>query len=253
MTGSIAVAIVEDDADLRAVLTRFLDGTGMTVASFENVRELDAALQTQQFDVLILDVNLPDESGFVAAARLRARSSVGIVMLTGRTDQQDRLLGLSIGADHYLGKPVDLRELESVIRNLARRLQAVPAAPPAPATPQAGTPAPADGQDQDGTWLLDCDAWRLTSPNGMGVELSAAEYQVLLPLLEQPGRLGSRDMINARLGKPRLDPQNRSLDVLISRTRRKIDATTGMSLPLRSARGTGYVFTGLSKIKGSAE
>ncbi|WP_420141473.1 response regulator transcription factor [Sphingomonas sp.] len=248
MSGRIAIHVVEDDDALRETLLRFLDAAGMEVQGFDHVKALEQALLTAWPDIILLDVNLPDENGFIAAARLRARSPVGIIMLTGRTDQDDRLLGLSIGADHYLNKPVDLRELETVVRNLARRLHNH--LPIGENMPDASDGAAGAGE-KEGAWVLDCDAWSLTSPTGIKVDLSAAEYQALVPLLQTPGQPGSRDMINARLGKPRIDPQNRSVDVLISRTRRRIETATGQPLPLRSARGSGYVFTGLSSVRGN--
>lgn len=234
----VSVAIVEDDEDLRATLTRFLTHAGMNVTGFGTVDALDKTWASGTLpDILVLDVNLPGENGFIAAARIRARSMIGIIMLTGRTEQEDRLLGLSMGADHYLSKPVDMRELESIIRNLARRL---------------GTSAETDAKTaiDKSIWTLDRDQWRLIAPNGTIVDLSAAEYQALSPILEQPGRANSRDSINAKLGKPRLDADNRSLDVLMSRIRRKIETITGQTLPLRAARGTGYVFTGLARVEG---
>lgn len=237
----ISIAIVEDDVDLRATLSRFLRSVGIDVTEYGNVADLDAKIGEAAPDIVILDINLPGENGFIAAARIRARSMVGIIMLTGRTNQEDRLLGLSMGVDHYLGKPVDLRELESVIRNLGRRL----GAPVQDLDIPTSTDKP--------IWTLNREEWRLTAPNGSSVDLSSAEYQALGPIIEQPGRANSRDSINARLGKPRLDADNRSLDVLISRIRRKIENSTGQVLPLRSARGTGYVFTGFAKVEGSLD
>jgi len=233
----ISVAIVEDDEDMRAMLVRFLTSVGMDVTDYGTIDALDKSWAGETLpDIVVLDVNLPGENGFIATARIRARSMIGIIMLTGRTEQEDRLLGLSMGADHYLGKPIDLRELESVIRNLARRLATT-------------RDSPADTS----VWTLNRDAWCLVAPNGVTVDLSAAEYQALRPILEQPGRANSRDSINAKLGKPRLEADNRSLDVLMSRIRRKIETATGQALPLRAARGAGYVFTGLARVEGSQD
>jgi len=238
MPDRVVVSVVEDDDDLRAVLERFLGGVGMEVAGFADTAGLDEAWLAQPPDVIVLDINLPGESGFMAAARLRARSMVGIVILTGRTAEEDRLLGLSMGVDHYLSKPVNLRELESVIRNLARRVGARPAVAASPAVKQTVA-----------TWTLDLGNWLLTAPNGKSVELSTLEFQLLSPLLETRGQPVPREVLNARLGKPRLDPDNRSLDVLASRIRRRIEDLTGVPLPLRAARGTGYVFTGEAEVR----
>ncbi|WP_277968052.1 response regulator transcription factor [Sphingomonas echinoides] len=237
----VSIAIVEEDDDLRSVFTRYLTQAGMDVFGYRTIGALeDYWANATGPDILVLDVDLPRENGFIATARIRARSMVGIIMVTRRTEHEDRLLGLSMGADHYLAKPIDLRELESIIRNLARRLferretgaNAIPEQP---------------------IWTLRRDEWRLIAPNGAVVDLSAAEHQLLTSILEQPGRANSRDSINAKLGKPMLDAQNRSLDVLMSRVRRKIEAATGLALPLRAARGTGYVFTGQARIEGPPE
>lgn len=204
----VSVAIVEDDADLRATLVRFLGHAGMEVTGYETVDALDTSwAKGTLYDILVLDVNLPGENGLLAAARIRARSMTGIIMLTGRTEQEDRLLGLSLGVDHYLAKPVDLRELESIILNLARRLWVSADSEPKPA-------------EDTSVWTLKRDEWRLVAPNGTIVDLSAAEYHTFGPILEQPGRANSRDSINARLGKPPLNAENRSLYVLMSRIRR---------------------------------
>ena len=237
------IVIIEDDEEMRSMLERYLRMVGMETESYPDTANLDSLiLEAKQPQIMVLDVNLPGENGFVAAARLRARSSAGIIMLTGRSGRDDRLLGLSMGVDHYLSKPVDMPELESVIRNLARRLRA---------DTQGRQPEDGGSATPQPHWTLDLASWTLTAPNGNAIELTSAEYLMLLPLLEQPGRPNSRDIINARLGKPRLGVDNRSLDVLISRIRRKIEQGTGTPLPLRSARGTGYVFTGTAQVIGN--
>ncbi|MCW2363831.1 MULTISPECIES: response regulator transcription factor [Sphingobium] len=242
MDKPLIVSIVEDDADMRILLERFLTSVGMEVTSFGDTSSLDEAWLATPPDVILLDVNLPGESGFMAAARLRARSMVGLVILTGRTAEEDRLLGLSMGVDHYLSKPVNLRELESVIRNLGRRVGTKPVI----------TEAPVMASNRPG-WSLDPSTWLLTAPNGCAVDLSSAEYQVLQSLLEEPGQARSREMLNEVLGKPRLGPDNRSLDVLVSRLRRKVEEAASLSFPLRSARGTGYVFAGEARIDRKTE
>ncbi|MCW2367153.1 DNA-binding response OmpR family regulator [Sphingobium sp. B7D2B] len=230
MPDSVLVSIVEDDDDLRSILSRFLSGVGMKVAPFANTADLDDVWRADPPDVVILDVNLPGENGIMAAARLRSWSQVGIIILTGRTAEEDKLLSLSMGVDHYLHKPVNLRELESVIRNLARRVSK-------------SRTSQEDPVGEKGSWHLDLRAWLLTAPNGKSVKLSSLECQILAPLLETPGQAVSRDVLNANLGKTHVDPDNRALDVLISRMRRRVEDFTGMAFPVRAARGTGYVVT----------
>jgi DNA-binding response OmpR family regulator len=242
MTCVTNIALLLSDIDLQFSIGSLLRSSDMNVVDFQSTTDLDETLSHSSFDVVIIDVNAPGESGFLVAARLRARSMIGIVMLTGRTERRERLLGLSIGVDHYLTQPIDLLELKSKVRNLARRLVTLRLL-------GGGTELSAP---EEVAWTLDKERWNLKAPNGSVIDLSAAEYHALAPILEAPGRPLSRDTINATLGKPRLNADNRSLDVLISRTRRKIETAVGQPFPLRAARGTGYVFTGLAKIEGVA-
>ncbi|WP_448664644.1 response regulator transcription factor [Sphingomonas sp. CJ20] len=249
MERKIVVSVVEDDDDLRRIIERFLLSVGMEVSASPDTTGLDAAWLERPPDVIVLDVNLPGENGLTAAARLRSRSTVGIIILTGHERDEDRLLGLSLGADHYFSKPIHLRELESVIRNLARR---VGGQRPARSSPSELEPSPNEPQTT-AHWCLNLHDWALTAPNGVVVELSASESTFLASLLATEGQAVSRDELNRKLGKPNLDPDNRSLDVLASRVRRRIEDVTGMRLPVRAARGCGYVFTGTSELLATVE
>jgi len=228
----IKVMVVEDDPDLCGSIARYLGLVGMSVRQAGSAADLDQELATFSPDLLVLDINLPGEDGFSIAARMRARSRMGIIMLTARGQLDDRVLGLTAGADSYLVKPVQFRELEAVIHSLSRRLRATE---PAAAEPAAAAP-PARA------WSFDAGTWSLITPNGRAVPLTNAEYRVMQILAAEPGASVGRDEIAAALGKVVGGYDDRSIDAVMARLRRKVQTATGEALPVRSVRSVGYVF-----------
>lgn len=219
MTRPIRVILVDDEEDFRIPVARFLTRAGMTVAGVDSVEALETLLETDAADVIILDVNLPGESGLDAVHRLRRRTSAGLIMVTARSDVEDRVTGLDRGADGYLGKPVDLRELAASIRNLARRLEQ-------PSEPEA--------------WVFDGRAWTLTTPEGQAVTLTQTECLLVAALVEQAGEPVARDILADAVGLKLRDGEDRRLDVVVSRLRAKVRAVG--ALPIRAVRNVGYVF-----------
>lgn len=229
------VLIVEDEDDLRDTLCRYFAHVGLDVVGFGDVESVPADLVG--FDVIVCDINLPGESGFSLAARLHQTTMIGIILLTARGDVEDRVMGLSLGADDYLVKPVDLRELELRIRTLAKRvrtgehLQA--ATLPTHHAAVAGSSA----------WGFCLKTWRLLPPGATeGVSLTAAEYHLLGKLTEQAGEPVPRDALLEAVGNAPLPDYGRNLDVAVSRLRRKIRKACGLQVPISSVRGVGYVF-----------
>ncbi|MET0616884.1 MAG: response regulator transcription factor [Luteibacter sp.] len=217
------VALVEDDLALRDdILLPGLKGYGFACEGFGGAAELAIAMSGRRFDIVILDVGLPDANGFEVAQTLRRDSSVGIVMLTGRNQTADRIRGLSDGADAYLAKPVDLGELAATLHSLARRLRAVPAG-------------------EAGHWRLDAGGWCLLSPRHRSVALNQAERKVLGLLMASPGTVVPRDAMVTALTDDIYDFDPHRLEVLIHRLRGKIADQSGEALPLRAVRGAGYV------------
>ncbi len=227
----IRVLLVEDDRDLSESLARYLGRMGIEVRTAESIEALNLQ-EPQNVDIILLDINLPGENGMIAATRFRQQSNVGIIMLTARSAVEDRIMGLSIGADSYLIKPVDPRELEAAIRSLHRRLVSTP---PALSTPPL---------NQDTTrWVFDNSKWSLCPPNGQPLVLSAMEYHFVSLLVQNAGEAVSRERILSGLGKYSGDAEARSLDTLLSRLRRKVEIVSPETpLPIRSVRGIGYVF-----------
>ena len=227
---AVSVIVVEDDQDLCEGICTFLAGSGVDVRGARNGAELDRAWSGRQADILVLDVNLPGESGFSIASRMRAAFPVGIIVLTARGLSDDRVTGAELGVDNYLVKPVAMRELLAVVRQLASRMAASP-----PVAGEAGVGGPE-------AWSINSLNWDLITPGGAAVRLTAGEFKLLSQLMAKPGALVAREEILAGLGKSALVETDRSLDSMLARLRRKVEAETGASLSVRSVRAVGYVF-----------
>lgn len=233
------IVVVEDEASLRADLVEYLAACGHGVVGCGDGIALDIALARQPADILILDVNLPGEDGFSIAKRLREHSDVGIIMLTARGVNVDRVVGLEIGADVYLVKPIELRELEAQVRTLARRLKVQPSAANG-AAPATAVPPPA-AQPAAG-WVYDQVAWALIAPGGATLKLTANERVFVNLLVDRPGEPVSRSDIFRALGKREWDVGDRSVDSMVRRLRAKGEETLGHPLPIEAVHGTGYAF-----------
>jgi two-component system OmpR family response regulator len=227
------VLVVEDDAGTRVLLTRFLQENGFTATGARDGAEMWEALERGPADLVLLDVMLPGTGGMDLCRALRRKSAVPIIMLTARGSEADRVLGLELGADDYVPKPFSRAELLARVRAVLRRGRALA---DETATPRGRTLRFAG-------WALDTARRELMTPGGAAMELSGAEYDVLLAFLERPQRIMTRDRI-LELSRNRLgDVLDRSVDVLVSRLRRKLGTREDASDLIRTVRGTGYVFT----------
>ncbi|MBF0129303.1 MAG: response regulator transcription factor [Alphaproteobacteria bacterium] len=222
------IIVVEDDEALRQTICKFLVKTGMDVRGCNDAESLHAAFAEQPADLVVLDVNLPGENGFAAAAKLRAVSAAGIILLTARSDVDDRVLGLTSGADAYLTKPLHLRELHAAITNLLWRMTVD------------GSPRPVEPEALP--WVLNRRGWYLVSPTGRRIELTASEFRFLSLLAACPGQPLARDAILSGQGKSADINDGRSIDILLSRLRRKVSEETGLPLPIKTVRASGYAF-----------
>jgi two-component system, OmpR family, response regulator len=216
------VIVVEDEADLRGMICTLLSMSGLDARGVGDAAGLDQAWAERPADILLLDVNLPGENGFLIAGRMRLKAPVGIIMLTAREDTGDYVAGLESGADVYLVKPVELPRILAAIRALLRRL----------------------GRDKpNGTaWLFAVRTWTLTAPNGATVSLTATEFSIMDVLLASPDEPANSAEILKRLNKRESESSRRNLDAAISRLRRKVEKSAGVSLPVKSAHGIGYAF-----------
>lgn len=227
--------LVEDDGEMRALVARLLREAGFRVSTARDGREMWEALESPAGapDLVMLDVMLPGPSGLDLLRRLRERGiRVPVMMLTARGEELDRVLGLELGADDYVAKPFAPRELVARVRALLRR-----------AAPAEARPDPRSRRIAFAGWVLDTARRELVSPEGVLVDLSGAEYDLLLAFLEHPGRVLSRDqLLEVARRRAGADPYDRTVDVQVSRLRRKIEAQeTGPAL-IKTVRGAGYVF-----------
>jgi two-component system, OmpR family, response regulator len=205
------ILVVDDDPEIRKLLARYIEGQGFRVLLAASCRELRDRLATNHVDLIVLDVMLPDGSGLDLCRDLRAmRSSVPIILLTALKEDVDRIIGLEIGADDYLGKPFNPRELIARVRAVLRRR-----AEAAPAQIEAKT------YRFEG-FTADPQTRRVTDPDGDDIDLTGAEFDLLKTFLERPGRVLSRDqLLDLTRGRDG-DVLDRSIDVLVSRLRRKL-------------------------------
>ncbi len=226
--------LVDDDGDIRSLLTRFFVQYGYTVDAASNGTEMLRSLATHQADIVILDVMLPGEDGFTLCQRLRATSSVPIIMLTARKDDTDRVVGLEIGADDYLGKPFNARELLARVRAVLRRTGERPRS----LTADDKRPVLIFNR-----WRLDLARRELRSPENMLVPLSGGEFDLLLTFAEHPQRVLTRDQLLDLARGANHDSFDRSIDVQVSRLRRKLELDAKVPTLIRTVRNGGYIFT----------
>jgi two-component system, OmpR family, response regulator len=222
------ILVVDDDPEIRKLLARYIEGQGFRVQLAASCRELRDKLATHHIDLIVLDVMLPDGSGLDMCRDLRAdRSNVPIILLTALKEDVDRIIGLEIGADDYLGKPFNPRELIARVRAvLRRRAEALPVETEAKIFRFAGFAA--DPRER-----------RVTDAKGQEIALTGAEFDLLKTFLERPGRVLSRDQLLDLTRGREGDVLDRSIDVLVSRLRRKLN-DGGVSHLFKTVRNGGY-------------
>jgi DNA-binding response OmpR family regulator len=220
--------VVDDDEDIRELLRTYLGSVGYTVLEAADAKALRAVLTTHPVDLILLDQRLPDADGLVLAREIRADSDVGIIIITGFGQPVDRILGLELGADDYVAKPVDLRELLARIRSVLRRRASRPTEPP--------------GALGFEGWSIDPSARRLTAPGGGVVELTTGDFDLLMIFARHPNRVLSRDEIMNALHHRDAGPYDRAIDVQVGRLRRKVEPDPARPVLIKSVRGAGYLF-----------
>jgi DNA-binding response OmpR family regulator len=233
--GRQRLVIVDDEPELRAMVAEYLTRYGFAVVAAAGGAELDAIIAQEKPDLVILDVNMPGENGFAIARRLRANHDVPFLMLTEAVDVVDRVVGLELGADDYVSKPFDLRELRARVDSILRRAGRARAAP---AAATARSPALV----QFGGFSLDLEARRLSRANGEELELTAMEFDLLAAFARNPNRVLSRERLLDLAHKHDTEPFDRSIDVRIARLRQKIERDPSKPLLIKTMRGAGYMF-----------
>jgi len=233
-----SILIVDDDAAVRRVLADCLAPEGFAVFEVATGAEMLKELATRRIDLITLDLNLAGEDGLKLARDVRSRQNIPIVMITGKSDPIDRVVGLELGADDYIPKPFHMREVLARIRAVLRRYQP----PTEPTTP---IMAPADGTHFrfEGR-SLDLSRREFKSAAGAVTDLTTTEFELLEIFLRAPGRVLSRDQIMDQLKGHDWSPLDRSIDSMVARLRRKIEPENETPKLIKTVRGVGYVFAG---------
>jgi DNA-binding response OmpR family regulator len=233
---SFHILVVDDDPALRDLLAEYLSANGLKVVAVADGRAMREALAQMTPDAIVLDLMLPGDDGLTLARELRASAThidLPILMLSARGEEIDRIIGLEVGADDYLAKPFSPRELLARLRALLRRSRTAPASGPT----DSATPS----HRRFGPFVLDLTAHRLLR-DGLEIHLTSAEFDLLRAFCERPNRVLSRDdLVNSLKGFER-DPFDRSIDIRVTRVRRKIEADPGFPSYIRTIRGEGYLF-----------
>ncbi|WP_064746919.1 response regulator [Lysobacter antibioticus] len=221
--------LVDDDPDIASLLSRYLQANGFRTVSAASAAQARASLD-DSVDLVLLDLGLPDEDGLSLLRHLQGAWRGPVIVVSGRGEAVERVVGLELGADDYVAKPFDLRELLARIRSVLRR------AAPAPA------PAPAAGHCLEfGGFRLDLPARRLSDAAGQEVALTTGEFELLRALAERPREVLSRDQLMNRVHGRDAGPFDRAIDVGIGRLRRKIETDPAAPQLIKSVRGAGYV------------
>ena len=233
MTSTATIMVCDDERDVREMLQEYLSKRGFDIVPASNSEELRAALEKTSVDLILLDINMPGEDGLTTLRTLRTDNQVPVVMLTAAGEVIDKIVGLEMGADDYLAKPVDLRELEARVKAVLRR-KAEPAA--APTAGEAPSTAPF------GVFTLDLTAAKLLAEDGEEVPLTAMEFNLLSLFARNRGRVLNRDQILEQAHDRSWDPFDRSIDIRISRLRRKIEPNPQKPQIIKTVRGIGYIY-----------
>ncbi|MGE4281763.1 MAG: response regulator transcription factor [Magnetospirillum sp.] len=225
------IIIAEDEVDLLELLQECLSLLGFETVGVGSALALFRELATGSFDIAIVDVGLPDQSGYDIAEVLSKRPDMGVIMLTARGETEDRIRGFASGADLYFVKPVDCRELGAAIHSLRRRLEGGEASVEvAPVRPGAA-------------WTFDRTRWILRTDDAVDISLTSAEVAFLEGLLRHPGEMVSRRSLLEALGYAEDEAGNRNLEAIVRRLRRKVESVAGNKAPIQTVHSRGYLFS----------
>ena len=233
MNNSPHILIVDDHREIRDAMSRYLQKNGMRTSTAASAVEMDAKLRTQAIDLIVLDIMMPGEDGLSACRRLRANSEMPVLMLTALADDTDRIVGLEIGADDYLTKPFNPRELLARIKAILRRTD----------TPTAVARSLGGEKLKFDRWTLDVDRQTLSDADGEIVTLTTAEFRLLVAFLERPRVVLSRDQLLDLTSGREAQIFDRSIDNQVSRLRRKIEVDSANPRIITTVWGGGYTLS----------
>lgn len=237
--------VVDDEAELLSLLSEYFGQQGFRVMTAADAAAARAVVAAAEPQVAVIDVHMPGEDGLSLARWLRVEHpGLGIVMLSTASETIDRIVGLEVGADDYVAKPFELRELLARVKGLLRRVQQIPQPPAQPPAPVASgsPPGSAPNRVAFGTCTLDLDKRRLFDARGADVELTASELDLMLLFARNPGRPLNRDQIMERAHNRSWDVFDRSIDLRIMRLRRKVERNPEKPEVIKTVRGVGYMF-----------
>jgi two-component system OmpR family response regulator len=234
VTAPLHVAVLDDEIEITVLLAGYLSGHGFRVSQLHSGPALIDVMTSDPPALVLLDLGLPGEDGFAIARQLREHWRCGLIIVTGRGEAIDKVVGLEVGADDYVTKPFDLRELLARIKAVLRRLG------PLPTAPLALDSAPRT-RLRFAQWELDTAARRLLDPKGRDVPLTTGEFDLLNVFARHPGRVLSRDFLLEQTHGRDAAPFDRTIDVLVGRLRRKIESDPDDPQIIKSVRGAGYI------------
>ena len=226
------ILVVDDDADIRDLLSAYLQKNGYRVTAVADGKGMREALESRRPDIVVLDLMLPGEDGLALCRNIRARSEIPVIMLTALGEETDRIVGLELGADDYLTKPFNPRELLARIKSVLRRSRALPK----------NLQREETNSIRFAGWTLDMATRNLTSPDGIVVALSGTEFKLLRVFISHPNRVLNRDqLIDLMLSRDAI-PFDRAIDVQVSRLRHRLAEDAKEPSIIKTVRGEGYVF-----------
>ncbi|MDR3370261.1 response regulator transcription factor [Rhodoferax sp.] len=241
MDKSDCILIVDDEPDIRRLLVDYLARNGFEAIAARDGREMWQMLERHAVDLLVLDLMLPDTDGLTLCRDLRAKSGLPVIMLTARGEETDRIVGIEMGADDYLVKPFNPRELLARIKSILRRTRSLP--------PNL-QPEPVRCLAFAG-WCLDTAERLLTAPDGVAIPLSGGEFRLLRILLEHPNRVVTRDQLIEMIHGREAEAYDRAIDVQISRLRQRLRDDSREPTLIKTVRGEGYVLAASVQARGS--
>jgi len=234
------VLVVDDDSDVRWMICKYLEKHDFEVEAAENGAKMRELMKSQTFDLVILDVTMPGEDGLSLARFLRENYEIGIVMVTAASEVVDRVLGLEMGADDYVTKPFEPRELLARIKSVLRRLAAGARHDP-------GTLANGNDRMPFGRFMLDTASHKLLDESGVEIAITSMEFDLLKAFADNPDRVLTRDQLLNLAHKRDWDPYDRSIDIRITRLRRKIESDPAKPEVIKTVRGAGYIYVSGAK------
>jgi DNA-binding response OmpR family regulator len=246
------IAVLDDEVDITQLIARYLGAMGYRVSQLHRGADLLPLMQSDPPALVLLDLGLPDEDGFAIARQLREHHRCGLVIVSGRGDAVDKVVGLEVGADDYVTKPFDLRELLARIKAVLRRTEGGNGGPVSAPVPLSAVAVPAARERwRVGDFVVDAAARTVHHPQRGDVTLTAGEFDLLVTFCRHPGRVLSRDfLLDATRGRE-AGPFDRTIDVQVGRIRRKIEPDPDNPALIKSVRGAGYLLAVPAQALGS--